>query len=277
MLVTVFVVFRKRYGPQYTVWSFVSGLCPGADRRGASRNSRTPISVESGFGCRERGPSRSTKLTLRNNMSTTETANSRNVSRILEQIQPQPQGHSRQSSITIVPNRLSAPLAPPAPPAPPRDLEPKSQSENNSNQGRRKEPPAALQRTDPRAATERLRALAPTSPSSSRLTTSTQSSGPLPSIYRAALDSRNGKRTSYQHDARSAVDNEDRVLSLPSPSPIFRNILRPSPKETEPLPSHVYQMQAEQPRSPTYETRECASDIVLPMLPRSVFSANNTS
>lgn len=234
-----------------------------------------PVSVESGFGCREGGPSRSTKLSLRNNMSTTETANSRNVSRILEQIQPQPQSHSRQSSITIAPNRLSAPLAPPAPP---RDLDRKSQPENSSSQGRRKEPPAALQRTDPRAATERLRALAPTSPSSSRLTTSTQSSGPLPSIYRAAaLDSRNGKRMSYQHDTRSAVDSEDRVLSLPSPSPIFRNILRPSPKETEPLPSHVYQMQAEQPRSPTYETRECASDIVLPMLPRSVFSANNTS
>lgn len=274
VLVTVFVVFRKRYGPQYTVWSFISGLCPGADCRGASRNPRTPVSVESGFGCRERGPSRSTKLTLRNNMSTTETANSRNVSRILEQIQPQPQIHSRQSSITIVPNRLSAPPAPA--PAPSRDFHPKDQRENKSNQGRRKEPPAALQRTDPRAATERLRALAPTSPSS-RLTTSTQSSGPLPSIYRAALDTRNRKRTSYQQDTRSAVDSEDRVLSLPSPSPIFRNILRPSPKETEHLPSHVYQMQAEQPRSPTYETRECASDIALPMLPRSVFSANNTS
>lgn len=254
------------------MWSFLSGLFPGAECRGASRNSRKLVSVESGFGCRERGPSRSTKLTLRNNMSTTETANSRQISGMLWQIQPQPQDRSRQSSITIVPNCLSAP-----PPPAPRDLNPKSQPENNSTQGRRKEPPAALQRTNPRAATERLRALAPTSPSSSRFTTSTQSSGPLPSIYRATLESHNGKRTSYQQDARSAGDSEDRVLSLPSPSPIFRNILRPSPKETEPLPSHVYQMLAERPRSPTYETRECASDIVLPMLPRSVFSANNTS
>lgn len=253
VLVSVFVIFRRRYGPRYTVRCFVTGNRPETDRRARSVGSEHP--------CRETHPipnRTSTKTNPGDSKCATGTENPHRMS-TLSQAQTETDG--RQST-AIDPNRLSAP---------PRDPSPgKTQVENkeSGNTGRRKPPPPALQRPDLRAATEQLRALAPTSPCSSRFTTSTQSSGPLPSIYRMALESRSHKRNSSNNtncwssnqDARSAVDSEDRVLSLPSPSPM----LRPSPKP-EPSHPHVYRMIQRPPSAHHCDTRVYENDAVLPM------------
>lgn len=271
VLVSVFVIFRRRYGPRYTVRCFVTGKRPKRNRRAQST---VPISIESGFPCREAHAIDSltdAKTKPRDDKCVTGTDNPHRMS-TLSQAQTETDGGQ---SVVIDPNRPSAP---------PQDSRPEktqTESKGSGNTGHRKPPPPALQRSDPRAATEQLRALAPTSPSSSRFTTSTQSSGPLPSIYRMALESRNHKRKSsnntnrwsFNQDARSAVDSEDRVLSLPSPSPMLRNILRPSPKP-EPSPPHVYRM-IQRPPSVHCDTRVHENDAVLPMLPRSVFAVND--
>jgi len=267
VLVSVFVIFRRRYGPRYTVRCFVTGNRPKTDRHARSIGPEHP--------CRETHPipnRTSTKTNPGDSKCATGTDNPYRMSTLS---QAQTETDSRQST-AIDPNRLSAP---------PRDPSPgKTQVENkeSGNTGRREPPPPALQRPDLRAATEQLRALAPTSPCSSRFTTTTQSSGPLPSIYRMALESRSHKRNSSNNtncrssdqDARSAVESEDRVLSLPSPSPMLRNMLRPSPKP-EPSQSHVYRM-IQRPLSAHHcDTTVYENDAVLPMLPRSVFAVND--
>ncbi|OJJ79063.1 uncharacterized protein ASPGLDRAFT_30213 [Aspergillus glaucus CBS 516.65] len=272
VLVSVFVIFRRRYGPRYTVRCFVTGKCPKTDRRARSA---VPVSIESGFPCRETCAIRnltSAKTKSGDSKCVTGTDNPHRMSTLSQAQTETDGGHSA----VIDSNRLSVP---------PRDSHPeKTQTENREigNTGRRKPPPPALQRSDLRAATEQLRALAPTSPNSSRFTTSTQSSGPLPSIYRMALESRSHKRNSsnntncwsFNQDTRSAVDSEDRVLSLPSPSPMLRNILRPSPKP-EPSPPHVYRMIQRPPSAHHCDTRVHENDVVLPMLPRSIFAVND--
>jgi len=267
VLVSVFLIFRRRYGPRYTVRCFVTGKRPRTDRRAGS--------VESGHPCRKTYPvadRTSTKTGHGDSKCLTGTAKHHRMS-TLSQAQTETDG---RQSMTLNPNRLSAPRRDPSPE--------KTQMENkeSGNTGRRKPPPPALQRPDPRAATEQLRALAPRSPCSSRFTTSTQSSGPLPSIYRMALESRSHKRNSSNNtncwssnqDARSAVDSEDRVLSLPSPSPMFRDMLRPIPK-SEPSHPHVYRMIQRPPSAHHRDTRVYENDAVLPTLPRSVFAVND--
>lgn len=270
MLVAVFVIFRKRYGPKYTVLCFVTGKCPKADRR--ARASTVPTSIESGIP-RETLPSldRGSKRSKPRVSTCVTGTNKPRMSSQTSQF-----SHGRQPAV-IDPNRPSAP---------PRDTHPRTQMETANkeigNTSCRKPPPAALpslHKSDLRAATEQLRALAPTSPCSSRFTISTQSSDPLPSIYRMALGSRSHKRNSssntncwsYNHDVRSAVDSEDRVLSLPSPSPMLRNMLRPSPKP-QTLQPHVYR-QMQQP----CDTRECECDVALHILPRSAFAVDDTA
>lgn len=272
VLVSVFVIFRRRYGPRYTVRCFVTGKRPKTDQRARSA---MPVSIEAGFPCRETHAVdnlTSTKTKPGGNKCVTGTDHPHRMSTLS---QAQTETDSGQPAV-IDPNRLSVPLR--------NSRSEKTQTDNKEtgNTGRKKPPLPALQRSDLRAATEQLRALAPASPSSSRFTTSTQSSGPLPSIYRMALESRSHKRNSsnntncwsFNQDARSAVDSEDRVLSLPSPSPMLRNILRPSPKP-EPSPPHVYRMIQRPPSAHHCDTRVYENDAVLPMLPRSVFAVND--
>lgn len=122
------------------------------------------------------------------------------------------------------------------------------QAENNNNTTTNGHT-AEHKNSSPRTATEHLKVLAPQTLSSpsTPFTASTQSSGPLPSMYHIGLGSPNlnyqhhlqqhqqqqqeqQQRWSLHHDARSAVDSEDRVLSLPSPSPILKHTLRPYPR-----------------------------------------------
>lgn len=146
--------------------------------------------------------------------------------------------HDEQSAAS---NRFSAPRY---------SYRQRPQTENNNST--QTEHTTKHNKSSPRTATEHLKTLAPQTPSSpsTPFTASAQSSGPLPSMYRMCLGStklnyqhhlqqhqqqqqEQQQRWSLHHDARSAVDSEDRVLSLPSPSPILKHTLQSYPRAKE--------------------------------------------
>lgn len=202
---------------------------------------------------------------------------------------------------------------------------------------RRKNPPSPLRQIPRLPTTGHLKALTPTTPRSnhSRFTTSTKSSGPLPPILTSGTGHGHRRDPSHAttattgdcrwsycrnydnknvHDARSVVGSEDRVVSLPSPSPILRNIIRPLPPratrddeessyyhvcrlmmrvsngeqrwsqqrqtqcwEMDSRHSQQGQQEGKEPQSPLRceQTENHADDGGLPMLPRSVFTMDS--
>ena len=280
VLVIVFLVFRKRYGPRYTVRSFFSGLRPERHRVRGSKTSSMPMVAESGFPCKDAFPQRRgtklTKTSLPSGQSATRSgallmsgarlAQGQSQSHQMQPIhEPGPARLSRPSSaITANPNRLSVPSTTRSSYLRPFTTQQYQQQNhiteynNNNNMtttttpSRRKNPPSPLRQLPRLPTTDHLKALTPATPHSnhSRFTTSTKSSGPLPPIptsgtghghrrdpSHATTTMTGDRRWSYFqncnnsnnniHDARSVVGSEDRVVSLPSPSPILRNIIQP--------------------------------------------------
>lgn len=358
VLVTVFLVFRKRYGPRYTVRSFFNGLRPERARAGGAKTSSMPMFVEPGFPCKNAFPKRrGTKLTKtrpRNGQPATETNaflmsgailtqdqnQSQNQHQIQPVLEPGPARLSRQSSvIPFDPNRLSVPS--PTTWSSYQHLHHNTQQQqqqqqeyntkyNNNNNNttdttsRRKQPPSPLRQLPRLPTTNHIKALTPTSPCSnrSRFRASISSSSPLPPTQsriehghrndplRGTTTTAGDCRWSYCqtydknkiHDARSEVESEDRVVSLPSPSPILRNIIRPPPRVRDDEASSYYHVcrlmmrvrngeqrrsqgesqcwemgsrhyqQRQQPPLRYEQTRYCADDNGLPILPQSVFA-----
>lgn len=361
-LVAVFLVFRKRYGPGYTIRNFIRGLRPERDRSRETKASSVPVFMDTGLPRTDALPQRrGTKLKKpkrqRTGRSSTTTNSCMMAGAVFSPDQTQSQGQTQPiqepaparysrplSAVPTDSNHLSIPsvttwssylyLYPNTPPPQQRQQEHDNYNHNpNSNKAivttsRRKQPPSPLcsMSPDTRIATDNhLRVLTPTSPCSNRshFTTTTQSSGPLPSSYPMGIG-RDPSRTSTttasgygdcrwsycrnyynnNHATHSVIGSEDHVVSLPSPSPMLGNIIRPPGASAPPAYSHVYQMmrqssngeqqtqsqrqsqcwemdsyhrqqEDEGPRPSRYGMTGHVDDNGLPILPRSVFAPDS--
>lgn len=313
-LVAIFLVFRKRYGPGYTIRNFIRGLRPERDRSRETKTSSVPVFIDRGLpqsadaitqrrGTRLQKPKRlgtgrsstnPSSCMMTGAVVTPDQSQSQAQTQPIEEPAPARSSRQRTAAVPIDPagpNRLSIPSVTTWSSylylysnTPPPLLQQQGQQQehdnhsNNSNSNkaivttpRRKQPPSPLGSVLPNtriAIDNHLRALTPASPCSNRshFTTTTQSSGPLPSIYqmgigrdpsRASITTANGYgygdcRWSYcqnyynNHAGHSVVGSEDRIVSLPSPSPMLRNTIRP-PGASPVNNYHVYQMMRQSP------------------------------
>ncbi|XHG06888.1 hypothetical protein AWENTII_010063 [Aspergillus wentii] len=214
IFLSTFVFLRRKYGPGYTFWSFVTGTRPEPVRRTA-RDLTTPDIMES------------LRKDAMSNQKTQKT-----TGKAAADLYPISKACLEQKSEYSIPIGLDtkSPAIPDPPPKPPRPV-PKAQTKKKRSHLDQK---SAASTTYSINIDEITKASIPPipppppSPTPSRLSVSTRSSGPLP--------------PSVCQYGQETCSISDRVISLPSPpSPLLRNLAIPPPPKALP-PRFIYSM-----------------------------------